>query len=257
MNQEIRKVGQQVTRVISRNSPTILTSLAVAGLVTTTVMAVRATPKALQILKMEQDYRADELLTKFDIVKLTWPYYAPSAVMGLVTIACIISANSINLRRNAALASVYSLAEASLKEYRSKVIETIGEKKERKIKDEIAKDKITKNPPKENEIILTGKGETLCYESLSGRYFKSDIEKIRKAENEINKEILNNNFISLNEVYDSLGLANTKMGDEVGWCVDDHGLVSFSFSSHLTEDGIPCLVVDYDIGPRYDFMDRW
>ena len=259
MNKHIQQIGE----VLSKNSPTILTGCAVAGLIGTTIMAVRATPGAMRILMCEENLRAKEgttiPLTKVEVIKLTWKGYIPTVVMGGTTIACIVCAHSIGMKRNAALASLYSITEKTLKEYQGKVIETIGEKKEQKIQDDIAKDKILANPPKSDEIILTGKGETLCYDSLSGRYFKSDIEKIRKAENELNKDLLADNFISLNEVYESLGLPRIGLGDELGWSLwidDGDSLVSFTYSSQLTTDGIPCLVLKYAVVPRYDYMDR-
>lgn len=255
----LQKVSQTVGNMFAKNSPTILTGLGVAGLITTVVMAVRVTPKAMEIINEERLDRADADenfiygSTKMEVIRLVWPCYIPTLVMGCATIACIIGANSINLRRNAALASVYSLTEATLKEYQAKVIETIGENKEHKIKDEIAKDQVRNHPLNDKEVILTGKGNTLCYDVISGRYFKNDIENIRKVRNDLNQEFLNGEmFISLNDLYYALGLSNTKMGDEIGWSIDD-GQIEFNFSSQLAEDGIPCLVLDYSLDPKYNY----
>jgi hypothetical protein len=247
---------------LNKNSPVILTGLGVTGLVATTIMAVKATPKALQILEDEKNNRSengnydssDWTLTAKDIIKLTWKCYMPAAIMGVVTIACIVRANSINLRRNAALVGVYSLSETALKEYRSKVVETIGKGAERKIKDEIAKDRVTNNPISDKEVVITGVGESLCYDALSGRYFKSDIEHIRQALNKLSRDLMSEQFITLNEVYGELDLKSTKMGDVIGWHIDD-GLIEPDFSSQLTENGMPCLVLDYMTGPRYNYND--
>lgn len=259
MKNEIAKVVKKVSHTVSKNSPAILTGLAIAGVVSTTVLAVRATPKALQLIEVErQNQEADDEsgcipeLSKVDIVKTTWKCYIPAALMGGATIACVIGANTISTRRNAALAGVYTLTEAALKEYQAKVVETIGETKNEKIKDEIAKERIQANPVGANEVIITGNGEMLCYDVLSGRYFKNDIENIRKLQNELNRDLLNQMFISLNDVYYALGLANTKMGNELGWSVED-GLIDFDFRSQLTEDGVPCLVIDYKVGPTIFF----
>lgn len=254
----LQKTANNVFGFVSKNSPTILTCMGVFGLVTTTVMAIEATPKALDILaeasaQKEYDRGTDEL-DPMEIVKLTYKCYIPTAVMGSLTVACIIGANSINLRRNAALATVYSLTEATLKEYQSKVVSTIGEVKEKAIKDEIAKDKIEKNKPKKSNVVITGKGDTLCYDSISGRYFKSDIEKIKSSVNELNRDLLYEMFVSLNDVYYALGLSNIKMGDQMGWHIDN-GMILFDYSSQLTEDGVPCLVIDYLISPRFDYRD--
>ena len=267
-------------RAFAKNSPTILTGMAGVGVVTTAIMAVQATPKALAIIDDEVFRRYEDSLVdkdisyveylncpegysisermktlpRLDLVRLTWRCYAPSILMGGLTIGCIIGANSINLRRNAALASVYSLSEAALKEYQAKVIETFGEAKERKVRDEIAKDQIANKPVGRSEIILTGKGDTLCYDAHSDRYFKSDIEKIRRTLNELNRDLLSENFLSLNDVYFALGLGPIKFGEEMGWDVNN-GLIDFSFSSALTEDGTPCLVINYYLEPKYNFRD--
>jgi hypothetical protein len=252
----IKQTFRTFGKVFKKNSPTILTGLGVAGLVSTTVMAVRATPKALQVLEMERENK-NRALTRMEVVKIAYPYYIPPILMGAATTGCIIGANSINLKRNAALASAYSLTEASLKEYKHKVKETLGEKKEREIRDEIAADRMEKNPVDDNQVISTGNGDTLCYEATSGRYFKSDIEKIRRVENIVNRRLLQDDFVSLNEVYDHMGLDGTKMGDEIGWQVDqdDYALITFEFSSQISKDGQPCLVVDFKRPPRYDYMD--
>lgn len=250
------KVAQKVRGMMTKNSPTILTALGVTGFLTTTILAVKATPKALRLIEEEYYLReADpysEPISKKEILKLTWKCYVPSAVMGAVTMGCIIGANSINLRRNAALAGLYSLSETAVKEYKAKVIETIGEKKERDIRDDIAKDRIQKNPVNDNEVIMTGKGDTLCYETLSGRYFKSSVEQIKKVINELNREMMTSpeGYVSLNDVYFELGLANTKIGADIGWRVID-GVIEPYFSSQLTPDDTPCLVLDFDMEPKY------
>lgn len=238
----------KAARTLNRNSPTILTGMGVAGVLSTAVLAVGATPKALMIL---DDHRFEEL-DKKDIVQLTWRCYIPAAIMGGISIACIISANSVNLKRNAALASVYSLTDKTLREYQSKVVEVIGENKANKIKDDIAKDYIENDPVGSREIQETDNGETLCYDATSGRYFRSDIDDIRRALNELNRQLLNDSymFVTLNEAYFELGLSSTKTGDLLGWHMDD-GTIEPSFSSQITEDGKPCVVFDFSTEPRY------
>jgi hypothetical protein len=129
-------------------------------------------------------------------------------------------------------------------------VETIGKSKELKMRDEISGDQIKRNPPGTNEVIFTGKGEVMCFDTISGRYFKSDIEQIRKAINELNRGLLSDMFVTLNEFYDAIGLANTKLGDDMGWDIDK-GMIDVSFSAQLTEDGEPCLVLNYDVEPKY------
>jgi len=247
-----KKATQDIGRTLARNSPTILTGISVAGLFTTVGMAINATPKAYQILGGKGWRKSHP--SKKEIIKLTWRCYVPTIIMGGVTIACVIGANSINLRRNAALASAYSLTEVALKEYQSKVIETIGVAKEQKIKDSIDEDTINKNPVKDSEVIITGKGEMLCFETISGRYFYDDIENIRRIQNELNFDLMNDGFISMNDVYEKLNLPYSDIGEDLGWYAKD-GLMEFRFSSQLTTKGVPCLVVGYHRKPEYNHQD--
>jgi len=256
MNKDLIKTTfKSASQVFRRNSPTILTGLGVAGLVSTTVMAVRATPKALQILELAREEKKRPL-TKMEVVKTAYPYYIPPIILGGATIGCIIGANSINLKRNAALASAYSITEATLKDYKAKVQKTLGEKETQKIKDELAKDKIEGDPLDQHHVFMTGHGDTLCYDAYTGRYFKSDKEQIKRAENQLNRNLLVDDFVSLNEVYDYLGLEGVKLGDDIGWQVaqDNYAIITFIFSSHLASNGVPCMVIDFEIPPSYEYL---
>jgi phenylpropionate dioxygenase-like ring-hydroxylating dioxygenase large terminal subunit len=136
-----------------------------------------------------------------------------------------------------------------MKEYRAKVVEQLGKPKEKELRDSIARDRVEANPVTEKNLIVTGKGETLCYDALSGRYFKSDIETIRQVLNKLSRDMMSEQTVSLNQIYSDLDLEETKLGDEMGWHIDD-GLIDPSFSSHLA-NGIPCLVLDFETPPRY------
>ena len=244
----IKKAG----RSISKHSPGILTGIGIAGMITSTVLAVKATPKAVQIIEEEKKEKETEKLPTKDIVKITWKCYIPSAVTCAASVACLIGARSVQSKRTAALATAYKLSETALNDYREKVIETIGEKKEKTIRDEVAKEQVKRDPVSTREIILTEKGNTLCYDVISGRYFKSDIDKIKRAENELNKKLLSEMYLSLNEFYDALGLKPTSLGNELGWNLDD-GLIDIHFSSQIADNDTPCVVVDYHIAPRYGY----
>lgn len=249
---------------LAKNSPTILMGLGMAGGVSTLIMAIKATPKALKLIEDEQNRREDECmvsqavepdqLTKLDIIRKTWKCYLPAAVMAGLTVVCFVGANSVNSRRRAAIASAYALSESALKELQTKVIETVGEKKAQEIKDSIAQDKVTKNPVKDTGIIMTNTGNTLCYDQMSGRYFRSDIEKIKQTINEMNRYLLDEMWITMNELYDELGLERTGFGSDMGFSVDN-GLIDPKFSSTLTSTGEPCLVLDFSIHPKFGYRD--
>lgn len=241
---------------MEKHNPEILTGIGIAGMLTTTILAVKATPKAIRIIEeMESiDSKTHEIVkpTKMECVKVTWKYYIPAAITGATSIACLVGASSVNARRNAALAAAYTLSDTALKEYKTKVIETIGEKKEQIIKDKVAEEEVTKNPVSKSEVFITEKGNTLCRDIISGRYFKSDIDRIKKAENELNKKMLNEMYVSVNEFYDELGLDHTSVGYDLGWNLDD-GLINIEFSSQIADDGTPCIVINYNVAPKYGY----
>lgn len=258
---KLSSISKGIRGTITKHSPEILTGIGIAGMITTTIMAVRATPKALEIINDERLERADNdekfiygstPLPIKDVIRLTWKCYIPAAITGGLSIICLIGASSVNARRNAALATAYTLSESALKEYQEKVIETIGEKKEQAVMDAIAKDRIDKNPVSSREVIITEKGNTLCYDSISGRYFKSDIDKLKKTENELNRRMRDEMYISLNEFYYEIGLNPISIGDDIGWNID-HGYIELNFSSQLSDYGNPCLVIDYRVAPRYEY----
>lgn len=234
-----------------RNMPHILTSMAVAGVITTPILAVGVTPKVMRIIQNEEEYLGRPL-TKPEIFKLVWKYYVPATGVGISSIGCIIGANSINTKRNAALAGLYSLTETAFKEYQAKIVETIGQNKELKVRDEIARDQLSDNPTAGNGIIITGNGDVLCYDSTTGQYFRSDIEKIRQVVNEINYRLRSENWLSLNEFYFELGLKTTTIGEEVGFNINS-GILEVNYSSQLADNGQPCLVLTYKVYPRYDY----
>ena len=244
---DIKKIRNSVIDTVSDKSPEILIGFGLAGMLTSTILAVKATPKALDILEQE-----DRELSKVDKVKLTWKCYAPAAIGYCASAACIIGANSVNAKRNAVLAGAYKLSESALLEYRDKVKEVIGEEREREIKDSIAQDRVDKTPEKRQEVLVAGNGDTLCYDMHSGRYFKSNMEEIKGIANKVNYKLMQDNFLSVNDFYEELGLEPTVTGYDFGWNVED-GLIELYFTSTLTEAGQPCLAVHFDNMPRMGF----
>lgn len=249
MENKIKEFGKKILDGAVNNSPEILTGLTCGGVVGTAIMSGQASAKARDVIFAEEAASLKELSFKEKLL-LTWKFYIPTALMGSVTMVCAIGSNRISSNRVAAISSLYAIAEKGLKEYQDKVIETIGEKKEKAIKDEIAKDRIDQDPVSKNEVILTGTGDFLCYDAMYGGYFRSTIDKIKKVENDMNHELLGgmDSWVSLNEVRYELGREPIKGGDVIGWTIDE--LIHFSFSTQLTDDGEPCLVIEYNARPK-------
>lgn len=238
---------------VSKHSPELLTGLGIAGMITTTVLAVKATPKALDLIEEkrdELDLAPSERLHPAEIIKAAWKPYIPAAVTGVTSVACLIGASSVNSKRNAALATAYNLSATALAEYKEKVLETVGEKKEQIIRNKVAEERINKDPVNQSAIIVSGNGNTRCFDTITKRRFTSDIDTINRIVNELNRKMLNGeDYISLNEFYYELGLDGSSIGDELGWNVIN-GLIELDFSAQLDTDGIPCIVIDYMVAPK-------
>lgn len=239
---------------LDKHSPEILLGIGIAGMFTSIALAVKATPKALrQIDEKKKDLHKDKL-TAGETVKVTWKCYIPAAVTSVTSTMCLIGSHSVLARRTAAIATAYKLSEAALSEYKEKVVETIGEKKEKVLREEIASEKATQQNSSESKVYITGSGSTLCLDPLSKRLFESDINAIKRAQNEINEKMLVSPFgyASLNEFYIELGLEPTDTGDDMGWNVST-GTVKVDISAGLTKDDRPCIVLDYRVAPRWDY----
>lgn len=251
----LSKAVKSAKHALAKRSPEILVGIGIAGMVTTVVLAVKATPKAIVLMEQKKEELNEDELHPIEVVKTAWKCYIPTVAVGCASIACIVGASTVHARRNAALATACSLSQSALNEYRGKVIETFGEKKEQSVRDAVAKEKISQNPVTNKEVFITKRGDMLCYDSISGRYFRSDIETLRRAENTLNRQLINDVYVSLNEFYYEIGLTGTKIGYDLGWNLYDggNGMVELYFSSQLTEDNTPCLVVDYNISPKYDY----
>lgn len=245
-------VLQNVQQGIVRHGPEILAGIATAGFFAAPILAVPATVKAVELLEEAKRSRKKDKLTPKETAQVAWKCYIPVAVTLVASTACLYASSSLSFKRNVAIGAAYELSKTALKEYREKVIETVGEETEHQIREKVDKARVEKNPVSNNEVIVTGGGEVLCYDALSGRYFKSDVNAINAAVNEINKSLLNDMYISLNEFYDELDLEHTDLGDDLGWRLDD-GLISVHFTSQVTSDNRPCIVMNYDVAPRYDY----
>lgn len=248
---KLDQMVQKTKREAKKNSPVILTAVGLTGMVTSTVLAVKATPLALDLIR-EAEFEKGEELTKKEIIKATWKPYMPAVGTAVFSMACIIGANSIHMRRSAALATAYKLSQSALHEFKDKAIEVVGEEKVSEIKQKISQDKVDKDPVSKTEVIITDKGKTLVYDTISGRYFESSVEEIKKVVNELNRDMLSDMYISLNQFYSAVGLPNTKTGYDLGWQCDK-GLIEVDFGATIADDGRPCITIDFPYPPHYGF----
>lgn len=249
----VKAMIKKASDVVYKNSPYILTALGAVGVVSTAIFTGKASIKAKEVIEdieagVYDDQRPVGKATPKEIVEHCWKLYLPAVINGGLAIACIIFANNTNMKRQAAIATLYSISETNFKEYKDKVIETIGTTKEEKIHDEIVQDRLLKDPVDKKHILITGHGETLCYDMHSGRYFYSDIETIRRIINDLNHDLMGEMWIDLNSLYYALGIGGIKLGDYLGWTTDE--LIEPIFTTKLTNEGRPCLVLDYNLDTR-------
>lgn len=256
-NLSLEKFCFKARAYVNNNSSTILTVIGAIGVVATAVMAVKATPKALQLIEEATDEKGEEL-TKLEVVKNAGPAYIPTIVMGASTIGCIFGANVLNKKHQAAIASAYALADNAYKEYRKKVTELYGEETDRKIRDAIILDH-----RKDIEVYTPGygpidtSGETrLFYDETSQRYFESTMEAVINAEYHFNRNYAMRGFAYLNEFYEFLGLEETEAGNALGWecmrLLEDYeaSWVDFAHRRVPLEDGLECYVIETPIPPE-------
>lgn len=239
------QIGRNVGHFVNRNSTTILSSVAVVGTISTAILAGKAAYEQGidgEVYGYPTDWK--------DSLQKNWKRYIPAAGVGVLTIGCIVGSNKIGMRKTAALATVATMSERALVEYQDKIREHFGEKKAEEVKDEIAKERLAKTPV--SEAVIIGSGDHLCFESLTGRYFRSDIEKIRRLQNDVNEMILHGqDTVSMNDWFSSLGLPHVENGDAIGW--NDENLMEIKIGSHLADNGVPCVYIGYDNLPSGGF----
>lgn len=239
---------------VKRNGSTILTCVGGAGVIATSVMAVKATPKAMMLLDNARKEKGEDL-TKFEVVRTAAPVYIPAILVGTSTIACIFGANFLSKRSQASLMSAYALLDNSYKEYRSKVIDLYGDEADSKVREGIAKDKYTGDEKSSDNNTV------LFYDEFSGRYFESTTADVLKAEYEINKKLSSWGGVYLNEFYDHIGLSRTDYGDHLGWSAA--GLyemyweqwLNFHHEKFMLDDGLEGYIITFAQEPIPGFED--
>ena len=248
----MNKLVNQLKRFLNRNSSTILTCLGGAGVVVTSVLAVKATPKALKLLETAKEEKGEEL-TSFEVIRTAGPIYIPAIITGVSTIACIFGANVLNKRSQAALMSSYALLDNSYKDYKKKVVELYGEEADREVKSSIAKDKYEETDVKVDDT------KKLFFDFYSSRYFESTDEIVRKAEYDLNRELSIMSYASLNDFYDLLKIEKIDGGDDLGWSAAKNfeyycqSWIDFAHEKVVMDDGLECCIIHIQIEPTFGY----
>jgi hypothetical protein len=225
-------------------------------MITTVVLAVKATPKAMKSIEEAKEEKGEEL-TKFETVKAAAPAYVPSVVSGAATMACIFGANVLNKRKQASLASAYMLVGSAYRDYKNKVKETIGEEAEQAIQDAIIKDKYANSE-------VEAFGDTVLFgDDYYGTCFALTMEDMLRATYHFNRNFVLRGYASLNEFYAFLDLPPIEGGDSLGWnsylgeTYYGYTWVDFNFRRITLDDGLECYMIEYPFPPTQDYMNEW
>lgn len=232
---------------LKKNSPTLLTVTAVGGVVATAYFTAKGTIKAAEAIHdYERDNRVPESPREHAKlhVQIAWKHYVPAALAAGSTIACIVGAHRIGIQRAVAAQAGLLLSERAYSEYRSKVVDEFGQRKDDRIREEIAKDRVAAKDPPSQEVLLTGPGNILSMELYTGRYFACDMETLRRAQNTLNERLIRHDYASLDDFYYIIGLRSTKHSSEIGW--KSTKMMALEFTTVLSNDGRPCLAFDYN-----------
>lgn len=251
MNSLLRK--SQV--FLKKNSATILTCVGAAGVVATTVTAVKATPKAVALLDEAKKEKGKDL-TKLEVVKIAGPAYIPTVVLGVSTLACVFGANVLSRRSQASLMSAYALVDGGYKDYKKKVNELYGEEAGEQVRAGIAKDKYEDNP-----VGMVEDGKLLYYDFYSERYFEATPYQVQRAEYEVNRTLMTDDAVYLNEWYTHLGIEPIEHGYDFGWntCANMDAYwqtwIDFHHEHVVMDDGLECIIISFMQDPMPDFED--
>lgn len=259
----------KVGLALKKASPTILTCIGAVGVVATVVLAVKATPKALEAIQEDSRKNHDGdpcAATKLETIKSGWKFYIPAALTGTASLACIFGANILNRKQQASLASAYALLNHSYNDYRGKLRELYGQEAHDKIIESLAAEKVDENhvirvpglvSTSSLEFEDSNEEERLFYDNFSGRYFTSTFSKVLQAEYHLNRNFCLGGEVYLNEFYKLLGISGVEEGDAVGWFATDEMLwLDFNHPKVVLDDGLECWVIDmmWTPGPYDEYI---
>jgi len=229
--------------------PGILLGLGIGCMIMSTIEGILYAPDARDAVEEKKEELGVDKLPAGELIKTVAPYYGPSAVLTAVGTGCILASNNkvVDIASGEALMAL--AADRTAREYREKTKEIVGAKKEQQIRESLAADAVARNPKGNREVIITGKGNHLCMEKLTGKYFRSNVDELKGIKNILNDKLNNSDFVSVNEYCYALGIGPTKLGDERGW-MRGQGLLEFKFTAVLCDDGEPCLVLDVEQKPQ-------
>lgn len=243
-------IGNKITPMADKYGPQALTGLGIACGIGAVAFAFKAEGKIKAELEM-----IDEP-TKKDRVRIFAKHTWPIAVCGGAGIACVIASTKILCGKNATLAATCGILGKEIADKDEAINKLFSEEQVEEVHKEVSHKRIAENDPDdipEDQIIRTGLGNDLCYDTMSGRWFYCEKIAIRNAVAAVNEKVDINDYAWLNDLYSEINLKEIKAGDKLGWhTVRDSirgGKLYMHYDSGLTRTGRPYLSMVYDATP--------
>lgn len=237
---------------LKENSGTILTIISLVGLAATTYFTVKATKKVQKKLAQLNEEKAEEEITKKDIVKTILPDSAPAIASGIITTAAIIGSNVENKKAYNALAATTALVTSQFKEYRNVLIEKEGKEKDEEIRTEC----VHRNAEVCNFNPDVPDKKMIFKEPILGYEFEAYERDVIEAEYHLNRNYIFGGFSTLYDFYKFLNIEFKNDKDqqkamELGWDVCD-GIMFLDFEHRNKGNKIMvCPVFEPDIHDDY------
>ncbi len=247
----LKNVATVLSDGAKKHAPEILTGFGIVGFFTSIVLASKATTKANMLIEERKLDEKREELTKKEVIQTTWKCYIPAAITAGCATACVIGGTKTGLKRGAAMAAAYRITKESYDIYRDKVIETIGEKKEQEVREKRDKELVERHKFNNYEVNPIPPDTIFYYD---GRYFYSTWDKVKEAVAQLGEDMLDNPGlprVSLNDFFYLVGLANTEMGEVLGWEIGINGRPELYPPTCIEmEGGRICMVVSFRNPPK-------
>lgn len=244
-------------KINNRLKTNLLTTLSVMGVVGTSVLTARATIKAIDRIRIEEEKQSE--YTREDAIRDTWKFYISPTLVGASTIFCIISTNVLNRKHQKSLLSACALVSNAYTDYKNQVKRKYGEEAHKEIINDIRVEKtkdvylsapsITKNCTLSLDDVESEK--LLFYDILSKRYFETSYERVLQAEYHLNRNFALMGDVSINMFYGFLGLEHVDGGDDIGWSLSDGEIAWIDFDHYKAtmEDGLECYIIESEFSP--------
>ena len=228
---------------MEKSKPGFLLGSGIGLLLSAVVSAFILAPMAKEALEEEKEKQNVDDLSPKDTIRTVAPYVGPPLALAAVGTYCVVRGDKMNVDNGAAAIAAYALAKESDREYREMTKEMVGEKKEKRIREAIAQDHVDKNPPDDRQIIITGKGSVKCRDAWTGRYFYGDYDKLRRIENEIDRRILDEQRVLINEYYLEAGMDEVDAG-KLCWKIEN-GYMRMDITTVMGQEHEPIFEVSF------------